>query len=169
MLRPFLITCLFALGFSVFEAAILSNLMFLPVIPDFLLLSGLYFSVQNGKLFGTAHGFVSGLLIDFLSAAPMGLNSLVRTLMGYIAGLFHKTLNINGIMLPMLFGFSATFLKALIIWVISLFYPIGIQTYDVISMNFAIELLMNTILTPVIFRFLDLFEKFILIDMENIS
>ena len=169
MVKSFLITCLFALGFSVFEAAILSNLMFLPVIPDFLLLSGLYFSVQNGKLFGTAHGFVSGLFIDFLSAAPLGLNALLRTLIGYITGLFHKTLNIDGILLPMVFGFSATLFKALVIWIISFFYPIGIQTYNVLSTDFAVELMMNTVLAPITFRFLDLFARVTQVDMEKIA
>ncbi|MBQ7158311.1 MAG: rod shape-determining protein MreD [Treponema sp.] len=164
MIKPFFAACLFFLGFSLFEAAILSNIMFLPAVPDFLLLCSLYFSVQNGTLFGTTTGFISGLFLDFLSAAPFGLNCLLRTIIGYVGGLFQKTLNINGILLPMLFGFVATLVKALVIWLIALFYPLGIQTYELFSVTFVVELLLNTILAPITFRFLDLFAHIITVE-----
>ncbi len=159
MIKPFFTACLFFLGFALFEAAILSNLLFLPAVPDFLLLCTLYFSVQNGTLFGTTTGFVSGLFLDFLSAAPFGLNCLLRTIIGYVGGLFQKTLNINGLLLPMLLGFAATLIKAFIVWLIALFYPLGIQTYELISVVFVVELLLNTVLAPITFRFLDLFAQ----------
>lgn len=164
MIRPFLTVCLFFLGFTLFESAILSNLMFLPTIPDFLLLCSLYFSVQNGTLFGTTTGFVSGLFLDFLSAAPFGLNCLLRTIIGYIGGLFQKSLNINGILLPMVLGFVATLAKAGLIWVVALFYPLGIQTYELFSVSFVVELTLNTILAPLTFRFLDLFAPLVTVE-----
>ncbi len=164
MIKPFFSACLFFLGFALFEAAILSNLMFLPAIPDFLLLCSLYFSVQNGTLFGTTTGFVSGLFIDFLSTAPFGLNCLLRSIIGYTGGLFQKTLNINGVLLPMLLGFVATLVKACLLWIISLFYPLGIQTYVLFSVTFVVELFLNTILAPITFRFLDLFAQFIVVE-----
>ncbi len=157
MIRPFFAACLFFLGFALFEAAILSNLLFLPAVPDFLLLCALYFSVQNGTLFGTTTGFVSGLFLDFLSAAPLGLNCLLRTIIGYVGGLFQKTLNINGVLLPMVLGFVATLVKALLIWIIALFYPRGIQTYNLLSVAFVVEIVLNTLFAPITFRFLDLF------------
>ena len=164
MIRPFLTVCLFFLGFTLFESAILSNLMFLPTIPDFLLLCSLYFSVQNGTLFGTTTGFVSGLFLDFLSAAPFGLNCLLRTIIGYIGGLFQKSLNINGILLPMVLGFVATLAKAGLVWTVALFYPLGIQTYELFSVSFVVELTLNTILAPLTFRFLDLFAPLVTVE-----
>ncbi|MDE7227218.1 MAG: rod shape-determining protein MreD [Treponemataceae bacterium] len=169
MIKPFLVATLFSLGFALFEAAILSNLLFLPVMPDFLLLCTLYFSVQNGTLFGTANGFVSGVFLDFLSASPFGLHCLLRTVLGYVGGRFHKTLNIGGVLLPMLLGLVATLLKALAIWLISLFFPLGIQTYHLISARFAAELVCNAVLAPVTFRFLDLFARFTAVDVESVA
>lgn len=168
MIKPFFSACLFLLGFALLESAILSNLLFLPVVPDFLLLCTLYFSVQNGTMFGTTTGFVSGLCMDFLSAAPFGLNCLLRTIVGYVGGLFHKTLNINGILLPLLLGFCATLFKALLIQIIALFYP-GVATYTLISAHFAFELVLNSVLTPLTFRFLDLFIHFVLFDAETVA
>ena len=65
------------------ETALLSNIFFLPAVPDLLLLVLLFLSVNNGSTFGEVSGFYSGFLLDFLSASPLGLNSLIRTVIGF--------------------------------------------------------------------------------------
>ena len=97
MIRKPLVIFVILLVCALLETALLSNVVFLPVVPDLLLLVVLYISVQNGSLTGEATGFVSGLLLDFLTAAPLGLNCLLRTLLGFFAGLFHDVLNISKI------------------------------------------------------------------------
>ena len=112
MLKSFSAATLILICFVVFETAILSNMLFLPAIPDFLLIISLYLSVHNGKIFGVSSGFVSGIFLDFLSVSPFGLHSLLRTIIGYCAGSFSKALNMQGIFLPVLIGFFATLLKS---------------------------------------------------------
>ena len=85
-MKSFGISCLFLLGFVLFETAVLSNIVILPVVPDLLLICSLYFSLQNGRLFGVASGFTGGLFLDFVSACPFGFNCLLRTIIGYVAG-----------------------------------------------------------------------------------
>ena len=169
MIKPFLAAALFALGFALLEAAVLSNLLFLPVMPDFLLLCTLYFSVQNGTLFGTAYGFLSGVFMDFLSASPFGLHCLLRTLLGYAGGLFHRTLNVSGVLLPVLLGLTATVLKAFVVWLLSLCFPIGIQTYHLISARFALELALNAAFAPLTFRFLGVFARVTTVDVGKVA
>ena len=67
MIRKPLVIFIILLVCSLLETALLSNVVFLPVVPDLLLLVVLYISVQNGSLTGEATGFVSGLLLDFLT------------------------------------------------------------------------------------------------------
>ncbi len=169
MIKPFLISVLIFLCAALFETAILSNLVFLPAVPDILLICLLYVSLNNGRLFGVSIGFVSGLFLDFLSISPFGLHGLLRTLLGYLAGLFNKTLNINGIFLPAFFGFCATLLKAVLILCISFFFPLSVHTYSIVSNTFLFELVVNTVLTPIVFKFLSFFDKVILLEPENIS
>jgi len=166
MIRSFSVASLIILIFALFESAILSNLVMVPAIPDFLLLMVVYLSVQNGRLYGTSIGFVSGLFIDFLSLCPFGLHSLLNTIIGYVAGFFHKTLNINGIILPMLLGAIATLVKALVLFVISLFYP-AIKAYSLFSIPFLGELILNSLFTPLVFSFLGFFSQILLLDMER--
>ena len=169
MIKSFSVTALILLCFVIFETAILSNLLFLPAVPDLLLIITLYVSVNNGRLFGVSSGFVSGLLLDFLSVSPFGLHSLLRTIIGYVAGLFNKTLNMTGVFLPIVIGIVATIFKMLILWVISVFYPDSVVSYSLVSKEFCFELAANAILTPIMFRFLHIFSHVILLNPENVS
>ncbi|MBP3773347.1 MAG: rod shape-determining protein MreD [Treponema sp.] len=169
MIKAFSISVLILLCFAVFESAILSNLLFLPAIPDFLLIFTLYVSVHNGRLFGVSAGFVSGLFLDSLSMSPLGLHCLLRTIIGYISGIFNKTLNMNGIFLPILIGFLGTLLKVLLIFVISVFFQDSVLPYSLFSKTFLFELLANSLLTPLVFKFLDVFSNVILLNPEKVS
>lgn len=169
MVRSFLTSSIILLCFAIFESAILSNINILPAVPDFILICVLFFSLNNGRLFGLSNGFVSGLFLDFLTAAPLGLHCLVRTIVGYIFGILNKTLNLNGIFLPAVLGLSATLIKVFLIWCVSLFFPISVNHYNLFSLSFMFELIANTILTPIVFRFLRIFEKTLFLDVEKVS
>ncbi|MBQ8014213.1 MAG: rod shape-determining protein MreD [Treponema sp.] len=169
MLKSFSVTALILLCFVIFETAILSNLLFLPAIPDFLLIVTLYISVNNGRLFGVSVGFLSGLFMDFLSFSPFGLHCLLRTIIGYFAGIFSKTLNMSGFFLPVLIGLGATLLKSLLIAAISIFFPDSVVAYSLFSKSFLFELASNALLTPLVFKFLDIFSNFILLNPESVS
>ncbi|WP_407429042.1 rod shape-determining protein MreD [Treponema sp.] len=169
MLKSFSISTVIILCFVLFETAILSNMLFMPAIPDFLLITTLYLSLHNGRSFGVSAGFVSGLFLDFLSISPFGLHSLMRTIIGYLAGIFNKTLNMNGIFIPVLIGFCATLIKTTIIFIISVFFPNSVVPYSIFSISFLFEIAANSILTPVIFRFLDIFSGMILLNPEQVS
>ncbi|MBQ4378220.1 MAG: rod shape-determining protein MreD [Treponema sp.] len=169
MLKSFSVATLILLCFVVFETAILSNMLFLPSVPDLILIISLYLSVHNGKIFGVSSGFVSGLFLDFLSVSPFGLHSLLRTVIGYLAGIFNKTLNMQGIFLPVLIGFSATIFKTLLIFIISVFFPDSVVPYSLLSRSFLFELAANSILTPFVFKFLDIFSNMLLLNPEKVS
>ena len=169
MIKSFLVSVLILLCVVIFETAILSNMLFLPAVPDLLLIVSLYLSVHNGKVFGVSSGFVSGLFFDFLSVSPFGLHCLLRTIIGYLMGVFNKTLNMNGVFLPVLIGFVATLMKVLLVFIISVFFPDSIVPYALLSKAFLFELCANSILTPLVFKFLGLFSGMILLDPEKVS
>ena len=147
------------MGFALFESAILSNILFLPAIPDFLLLSVLYFSFTFGRKTGVTTGFFSGLFIDFFSGCPFGLNCLLRTVIGYVSGFFNKTFNIRGIILPCIIAFTGTVSKCFLQIFISFFYPNIVNKYSVFSVMFLSELVMNVVFAPIVFKFLSVFDS----------
>lgn len=167
MAKAYFSSVLILLCTVLIEFSILSNITILPAVPDLVLLVILYFSIMNGKVFGESMGFCSGLFLDFLSGAPFGFNCLFRTVIGYIAGFLHQNINYTGFFIPALIGFVGTLTKAFMIWFISLFYT-KIEPYHIISTSFIFELIVNTLLTPIVFRFLKSFNKIVSISREEI-
>ncbi len=159
MIKSFFTSVIILFCVVLVETAVLSNITALPAVPDLALLCVLYISMLNGKTFGTVCGFASGLLLDFISGAPLGFNCLFRTLLGYIAGGAGKSFNYGGIVVPAAAGFSGTLAKALCVWLISLFYPAVTVRYDIASGAFLFELALNSVLAPVMFQLLRFFRR----------
>ena len=168
MIKSFSVSTLIFLATALIEAAIFSNLTFLPANPDLSLICLLYLSINNGRLYGECAGFVSGFFLDLLSMGPFGLNTLLRTVLGYFAGLFNKVINTESIFIQFLLGFIATLTKAFVLFILSFLYPNSVISYNPLSWLFVFELAVNTLLTPLIFLFLNLFRKVLLLKPETV-
>lgn len=150
------------------EVTILSNIMILPVIPDLTLICLLFLSYHNGSVFGEVHGFFAGIFIDLISGSPLGLNSFVRTITGFLAGLTHDKFNADKIFFPIILVILATVVKAFLIFVASIFFGDSIYTYKITTQSlFWIELCFNAILAPVLFRILELLSSLVLLPKSN--
>lgn len=163
MTKSYVSSFLFLVIFVLIETAILSQIAIIPAMPDLVLLCSLYFAVNNGSIHGEITGFTSGLLVDFLSGSPFGLNCLVRTVIGYGGGFLKRMLNLKSFLVTFLLGFIVTILKALLIGLTSFFFPNMINTYNIFSMVFLCELIANSVLCPFMFKFLDCFSGFLLL------
>ena len=61
------------------------------VVPDVVLLFVTITALKRGRMAGAIAGFSAGLLMDLLTNPTMfGLNALVKTLMGFVVGLFRS-------------------------------------------------------------------------------
>ena len=167
MFKSFLCSFLILLCSVIVETSILSNISFLPAVPDLALICVLYFSFLNGKNYGQVSGFLSGLLLDFLSGSPLGFNCLYRTVIGYLSGVFSRTINSSGFIVPSVIGLLATILKVFLIWLISLFFK-SIKIYNIFTFSFLFELVMNVLLTPLMFKFLNSFRRILNIHEEEL-
>ena len=168
-MRTILISAVFMLSFLFFECSILSNVYFLPVVPDLLLLFTVYISIQKGCLQGETVGFFSGLLLDFVSAAPLGLNALLRTIIGFMCGLFHLTIGTSGIFTPIILGISATFTKVFFTYLISFLFPGVVLTYAFFSKTFLFECIFNGLLAPILFFIFSNFQSIAHMEVSSIS
>lgn len=156
MTKSILISTFILLCTTIIESSILSNITFLYIVPDLILMCSIYFSMINGRLFGETTGFISGLFLDFITGVPFGFNCLLRTIIGYIFGFFAGSIIISGIIMPMLTVGIATVGKYILVWLISIFFP-TIHSAGLISYDFLFEFIENIILAPFMFKFLSLF------------
>lgn len=159
MLKSFLVSAFILLCATIIESSILSNITFLFVVPDLVLMCSIYFSLINGKSFGELTGFTSGLFMDFITGIPFGFNCLIRTIIGYVSGWFSSSIIISGLITPVLAVGIGTIAKAILVNLTVLFFPnVNIYVTGIISYEFLFEFIENIILAPFIFRLLGFFK-----------
>ena len=152
MAKSIIVSTLILFFTAILEASIFSNISFFIVVPDILLICSIYFSLLNGKFYGETTGFLSGLFLDFITGVPLGLNCLLRTILGYIFGLFSETVIISGIIMPVLSVGVGTLAKRLLLILIGILFPgCNVSIYGFVSTQFLFEFCANVILAPFIF------------------
>lgn len=145
------ILCMLA---GILQSTLLAKVSILGVVPDVALCIVVYCAYINGTMTGQLSGFLSGLLLDFLSAAPLGLNCLVRTLIGALAGVFKGALFLDYLLMPVILCALATIIKAVIIFILHLFMGSLVQAYSLTTPVFWIELGFNAVSAPLLFLLL---------------
>ena len=147
--------------FSFIAAVIQSTLLFrLPLygaVPDLALGIIVYSAYVNGVMTGQLSGFFYGITLDLLSAAPLGLNMLVRTLIGALAGFMKGTFFLDSFFLPMILCACATLLKAIILFFLSLLFTGSVPSYNFLTPMLWAEVALNTLSAPVLFALLKRF------------
>ncbi len=160
MAKSILVSTFILLCAVILESSILSNISFIYIVPDLVLICSIYFSLLNGKVVGETTGFISGLLLDFITGIPFGFNCLYRTIIGYVYGIFAKNVIISGFILPMLCVGIGTIAKTLMVHLLGLLFPnVHIYVAGIISYDFLFEFIENVLLAPFVFKFLSFFKK----------
>ena len=149
---------LFILIAALLQSTIFSRLaLYIYAAPDLALCILVFVAYVNGTMTGQLTGFFSGFMLDFLSAAPLGLNALVRTLIGALTGFMKGTFFLDLFFLPMALCAGATAFKALSYFLLHLLLAGSVPVYAFFGLTFWVEMAMNTLIAPFLFGFLKLF------------
>lgn len=162
MIRRVAFSFLFVSTLLIVQTTWLDAIAIYSVLPDLALLAVLYISFKAQGLQGQFTGFFTGLLQDGVSAAPLGLSAFINTLMATIFNSLSGRFYIDRILMPMFFGFSATIMKALMLMVLSWIFKGKILAYDFTQPLIWIETAYNSLLAPVLFLLMNLFDRLIL-------
>jgi len=145
-----------------FAAAVLQSTLFVRVapygaVPDIALGIVVYSAYINGVMIGQCSGFFSGIALDLLSAAPFGLNALLRTLTGAIAGLMKGKFFLDPFLIPMMLCASATLFKALLFFLLNLVFLGNVPSYVLAAPTLWVETALNAFTAPFLFALLKRF------------
>jgi rod shape-determining protein MreD len=152
----------FALVAAVLQSTLLSRLAIYHAVPDLALGILVFSAYNNGPMTGQLTGFFSGLLLDFLSAAPLGFNTFVRTIIGATVGLMKGTFFLDTLLLPMALCGAATLSKALFFWILHLLFDAAVPAYAAQSPVLWVEFALNALLAPFLFALLKLFKPLLI-------
>jgi len=158
MARSVIWTVLFSIIAAILQSSVLGRIPIFKVIPDLALCVIVFSAYVNGTMPGQISGFFSGLLLDFLSAAPIGLNCLYRTVIGALAGVFKGGFFLDIIFMPAVLCILATIIKALILFLLNLLIGPSVPAYSITSSVFWIELGLNAVCAPLLFLLLRNFK-----------
>ncbi|MCL1836909.1 MAG: rod shape-determining protein MreD [Treponema sp.] len=162
MIKSIFWTVIFGFVAAILQSTLLSHLAVYRAVPDIALGIVVYSAYINGVMTGQLSGFFYGLALDFLTAAPFGLNALVRTITGALAGLMKGTFFLDLFLLPMILCAAATLVKALILLLLNLLMGGAVHAYPLAAPVLWVELALNTFTAPLLFAFLRRFNSLLL-------
>ncbi len=122
--------------------------------PDLSLIILVYFSLRFGSSTSQFSGFASGLMEDFLSLSPLGFNCFIKTVIGFLTGLFHERLLMDPIIFPIITLIVVTIFKGVLSVLLIELFHISIDSVMVFSNGFFLEIVLNALLAPLIFQML---------------
>jgi len=163
MIKKIVWAVVFILVAALLQSTVFSRLVrYIRAVPDLALCILVFSAYINGTMTGQITGFFSGILIDFLSAAPLGLNAFIRTLVGGITGFIKGTFFLDAFFLPMALCAGATIFKVVFYFLLHLIFPDAVPYYSLFGPTLWVELGLNTILAPFLFSFLRLFQPLLI-------
>jgi rod shape-determining protein MreD len=151
-------TVFLCLAAGILQSTLIAKISFLKVIPDLALCILVYSAYVNGTMTGQLSGFFSGILLDFLSAAPIGLNCVIRTIIGALTGLFQGAFFLDIFFMPIILCSLATVLKAVMFFILHIIMGSLVPFYSITSSVFWIELGLNAFSALLLFALLRRFK-----------
>ena len=158
MVRSIIWTVIFSIAATILQSTLIPKIAFFGVIPDIALCVLVFSAYVNGSMAGQVSGFFSGLFYDFITPAPIGMNCLVRTIIGALTGIFKGQFFLDIFFLPMILCILATIIKALIIFIVHLIIGPAMPTFSLFKSVFWIETGLNALSAPVLFLLLKHFK-----------
>ncbi|MDR0451374.1 MAG: rod shape-determining protein MreD [Treponema sp.] len=155
-------TAIFTLVAALLQSTLLSHLALYHAVPDLALGILVYCAFVNGTMTGQLSGFFSGLFLDFISGAPLGLNTFIRTLLGALTGLLKGAFFLDAVFLPMILCAAATLLKAAFLFLLHLLLNKAVPAYPLFAPILWVELMLNSLSAPLLFGLLRLFQPLLL-------
>jgi rod shape-determining protein MreD len=95
------------------ETALASNIRVMGANPDFALIVVACVGLLRGAEIGAAFGFFAGTLVSFVLLEPVGVNSFIFVIVGYLAGRYAETADLQSGAAPVVTVFFASLLAQL--------------------------------------------------------
>jgi rod shape-determining protein MreD len=159
MIRSVIIGTLLSALFAALQSTLLAKIAIFHAVPDLALLVIIWTGYSRGVLSGEITGFIVGLFIDMLSESPLGMHAFAFTALGAASGLLYKNLTLNTVFLPALLALAATLAKALIFFLLSIFFGTTVHHYVLASPTLWVEMGFNVVLAPFLFTLMKLLAR----------
>lgn len=115
--------------------------------PDFLLVVLTWLALSSEIIWGIGYGFGLGFLQDVFSGGPMGLNALVKTIIGLLNGVLRKSIICNNPGNRLVVVMLNTVVQAILIIVITSFLSLPLSIDTIFDRGLLYQILSHGILS----------------------
>lgn len=129
----------------------LNQLAFRSVKPDIALILLIFISIRGGTVQGTTLGFFSGLLEDFLSLAPLGFHSFIKTVIGFLSSILGSFISVESRVFHLITVLVMTLFKYVLAALLVGIFSIDKSAISMLDSSLLIEAVYNAILAPLLF------------------
>ncbi len=134
------------------QLTLINSITILGLKPDLILVVVVIFSLLKGEKEGTISGFASGLLQDIFSTGLLGINALVKTVIGFICGILReKIFHEHILFLIPVITFIASFIQSILIFFLLRTFGIEYNLIWSLKQVALPEALYSSLLSPFIF------------------
>ncbi len=126
--------------------------------PDLLFIAVVFFGYNFGSFYGEVTGFIAGLLHDAVSNAPLGLLTFPKVVIGYIVGMFGRSVLRENLATIFLLVLAASIVKGIItLFLCYIFDSVSIAARAAVIIP---ESIYNAVIAPFLFLLYDkIFER----------
>lgn len=157
MKKCIFVAVIFALFLCLIDSAIISHIDFFRFRLQAVLILLIYISLYNGSMTGVIFGFFAGLILDFLSLAPMGLHSTTFVIIAFIFGKFQGKYDTNKILIPAVFDLVAILMQSALFFVFRLIFGKNIAVPNFLLFDYWIGIAISMFFAPILFFIFNLF------------
>lgn len=151
----------------VLQSTLLGRIAILGVRPDLALVVLVFVALRRGSMTAQVAGFASGIVEDLVSVSPVGFHMLLRTLIGFLYGLFSGNVFVDPLLMPIVLTIAATILKGLVSGLVSLVFGLASSGFIYFAGRLWIEAGYNALAAPFLFALLNLLKVFRQADREG--
>jgi len=144
----------------VLQSTILGKVAILGVRPDLALVVLMFVALRRGSMTAQVSGFAAGIVEDLVSASPVGFHMLLRTLIGFLYGIFSGNVFVDPLLMPIVLTIVATILKGVISGLVSLLFGLQSSGFMYFAGRLWIEAGYNALAAPFLFALLNLLKVF---------
>ena len=151
--RPLLLTIALMALVVLLNSTVLHFIAIRGVTPDILLVLLVFLAVRRGAMAGQLAGFAGGILEDMVSLSPLGFHALLRTVLGFFAGLLHGLMLMDTVVVPMLLLIGAVVIKGIAAALVAALFEMATDQ-PLLGVGFWIEVAYTAVLAPPLFALL---------------
>jgi rod shape-determining protein MreD len=144
----------------VVQSTILGKIAILGVRPDLALIVLVFVALRRGSMTAQVSGFATGIVEDLVSASPVGFHMLLRTLIGFLYGIFSGNVFVDPLLMPIVLTIAATIIKGIIAGLVSLLFGLQGSGFMYFAGRLWIEAGYNALAAPFLFALLNLLRVF---------